>query len=457
MSLTTRRIIAITFFIFFMVSAPMLILYTAGFRYNLKKAQLTKTGALVLDTEPSGANIFLNEQKIKSKTPVRLNNILPDEYSIKIEKEGYYPWNKKLTIATQATTFAEDIVLFKKSSPTTIKSQTNKSVWIDFSPDKKFALYVEQDSTLNSADLSFLNLNNRKLEPLIEIKNLETSSISWSKNGSLLFLYAKDKPFIFSTFEPTRKISLPNKDGQSESKNFRWSNESNELLFFQRDNDLFEFNISTNVEEKMFSLPNDEALLDYFVFDKKIYLIEKISGKTFLTKQPAKSGDTQNLSKAIELKNDAFKFDSTYRGLLSFKDLTNQAFYLIDTDLNKIYFQKESVISADLHKNGYLLLIATGQELSFLDLRDANPQEKIITRYSQGLQKAKWHSSSNYAFVLRDGLIDIIELDDRSGHQITNITTMPAVAFSTDAKSQTVFFLEANKPPSTELQYLELD
>src|SRR3990167_9001195 len=160
MSLTARRIIAIIFFVFFMVSAPMLILYTAGFRYNLKKAQLTKTGVLVIDSKPSGAVVYLNEQKTKSKTPVRLNNILPDEYSIKAEKAGYFPWNKKLNVLTQETTFAEDIVLFKKSIPETIKEHTDKSVWLNFSPDKKSALYIEKNYPLNSESLFLLNLYN---------------------------------------------------------------------------------------------------------------------------------------------------------------------------------------------------------------------------------------------------------------------------------------------------------
>jgi len=457
MTLTTRRIIAIIFFVLFMVSAPMLILYTAGFRYNFKKTQLTKTGALVIDSEPSGAFVYLNEQKIKSKTPVRLNNILPDEYSIKIEKSGYFPWNKKLNILTQETTFAEDIVLFKKSVPETIKEQTDKSAWLNFSPDKKSALYVEKDALRNSESLFLLNLNNRKLTSLFNTKNLNDSNIFWSKNGSYFVLTDNNQSQVVTMNEPTQKFALIDKTGQTKSNNFHWSHESNDLLYFQRGNDIFELNLSFNIENKTFSLPKNEELLDYFIFEKKIYLIERIGGKNFLTKQSLNSDDKQILSKAIELKNDQFNFDHPYRNLLSIKDSLSNTLYLIDTDLNKIYYQKDGVINTALHKNGYLLLISTNQELSILNLTESDPKEKIITRYSQGLQKAAWHNSSNYVFALQNEQIDVIELDDRSGHQTINLAAGYNLDFSTDAKAQTLFYLQKKDQLGTKLQYQELD
>ena len=40
MNINIRRAIALTFIIAFFITAPLLILYTAGYRYNFKKAQV---------------------------------------------------------------------------------------------------------------------------------------------------------------------------------------------------------------------------------------------------------------------------------------------------------------------------------------------------------------------------------------------------------------------------------
>ena len=47
-------------------------------------------------------------------TDAIITNLFPEEYDIKIEKENYHPWQKKLNVSPGKSTFAQNIILFKK-------------------------------------------------------------------------------------------------------------------------------------------------------------------------------------------------------------------------------------------------------------------------------------------------------------------------------------------------------
>src|SRR3990170_921695 len=64
MHINTRRLIASAFILAFLIAAPILVLYTAGLRWNLKKWSLQKTGSIYIEVEPKDAEILINEKEI---------------------------------------------------------------------------------------------------------------------------------------------------------------------------------------------------------------------------------------------------------------------------------------------------------------------------------------------------------------------------------------------------------
>ena len=83
MTLPFRRIVYIAFIIIFLIITPIIILYTAGYRYNFQKHRIQKTGILILKSNPAGASIYLNGELKKEKTQARIANLLPDDYNLK--------------------------------------------------------------------------------------------------------------------------------------------------------------------------------------------------------------------------------------------------------------------------------------------------------------------------------------------------------------------------------------
>jgi PEGA domain len=137
MAYKTRIGILIGAILVFLILAPIVVLYTAGYRYNTKKMRVEKVGIIFVRSRPSGANIYLNGKKRTETTPARLRDLLPGDYDVKISKNGYSDWEKTLPVGSELTTFAESIALFKNSVPEEINSAPAKA--------------------LNAAELSILN------------------------------------------------------------------------------------------------------------------------------------------------------------------------------------------------------------------------------------------------------------------------------------------------------------
>ncbi len=105
MHISVRRLLFAFFVAVFLISAPLVVLYTAGYRLNISNRRLFQTGVLALTTYPRGANISLNNQALAQKTPYVVQRLIVNEYQLKLEKKGYHSWQQKIGIEEGRTTY----------------------------------------------------------------------------------------------------------------------------------------------------------------------------------------------------------------------------------------------------------------------------------------------------------------------------------------------------------------
>lgn len=108
------------FFLFaagFLVSAPIVVLYTAGYRYHFGSGKIVQTGLLSVSSIPRGADIVVDGVLMSEKTPAAIDNIIPGMHEVRIEKSGYTTWQKTLDVYSKQTTFAREVVLFLDAPP----------------------------------------------------------------------------------------------------------------------------------------------------------------------------------------------------------------------------------------------------------------------------------------------------------------------------------------------------
>jgi len=112
-----RRSLMIFLIMIFFIISPLIIFYTAGYRYDFATQQIKETGVISIDVKPQDAIIFLNNVEIKKKSPIRLPNRAPGTYHLIISSPGYQTWEKDITVESKQTTYIRGIVLFKESLP----------------------------------------------------------------------------------------------------------------------------------------------------------------------------------------------------------------------------------------------------------------------------------------------------------------------------------------------------
>ncbi len=119
MRLTARFSLIGIGIILFLIATPFLVFYARGFIIDWKTGHITKTGALVVHTQPTKALVYLNDELKANTTPSNIRFVIPGDFNVRIEKDGYQSWTKRLTIRPQLVTWANEnrdaIFLFLKN------------------------------------------------------------------------------------------------------------------------------------------------------------------------------------------------------------------------------------------------------------------------------------------------------------------------------------------------------
>ena len=97
-----RVLIAFLALVIISASTLLVIKFAKGYRPSLKTKALQGTGLLAANSYPRGASVFINN-KLTTATDDTLN-LPPGKYQVKIQKDGYIPWEKSLEIEAELVT-----------------------------------------------------------------------------------------------------------------------------------------------------------------------------------------------------------------------------------------------------------------------------------------------------------------------------------------------------------------
>ncbi|GEM_PF-4184217 len=151
MTLIQRRTLYISFFLIFFVVTPLLLAYSSGYRFNLKKKKIYETGSLLIETIPTASQVTLEGTPLTTVTPVILNTLKEGFYHIEISKPGFTVWRKSMYIDAKFTTFVKGVRLFPVSiiplefTPAkTILARTDLFVPKALSPNSQESLLIQR-------------------------------------------------------------------------------------------------------------------------------------------------------------------------------------------------------------------------------------------------------------------------------------------------------------------------
>lgn len=442
MTLATRRILYISFILAFFIITPLVISYAAGYQFVLgsnRPFTIKKTGMLILNSDPQGAKIYINGelqqefiQKYLQKagitgksnmisTPAKIKNLLPGDYDVTFELDGYWKWQKKLTVKGGESTYAEDVHLFKNSLPLSVSSGPIKDISVSY--DEKYLLtsYGEGIELLTQADDSVRKIG----------IDASGGAVSWSQDsrkfiaGNFAYDIADNK--IINLAEATK--------GGSE---FRWDPENNNQVYFVsgtegRADTLFRLRLSDLSAEKVLSAEN---IAGYLVKDGLIYLINKIGeAERMEIYRSASSRVAQfDLSKPYD-----YRFVNSGSRYINLFNEKQRTLYLIDPQNKFQIAEALNNLSYATWVDDNRLLYNNDFEIWLVDLK--YDQKLLLTRISSPINKVVIHPSKNYIIFSTDNSLNTIELDDRDRRIITELLKLDKISSPyLDKRGEKIYF-----------------
>jgi len=391
----------IVFIILFFIITFFVTLYAAGYTINRQwplnyNNLFQKTGMLIVDSSPTGANVFLNgERQNKSliinwgnkdiKTPAKIKNLPPGKYNLHLEKEGYWSLDKKIEIKPGQTSFEEDFIIFKKSLPLNITNcQTQK---IHLSANRK-SLVLEDDSLiidLKTGNSS--NYNNKQINPLNFPLEPGAYNLYWDKN--------RDK------------------------------------LYYQLENQIKSFS-STDSKSQIFLTSG--KYLDYISHNNNIYTIETINEDNYLKIYNPTSA---LLESSIHLLAGKYHFDK-YNKQLSLYNETNHTLYILNSNPKKPIVKKIDKVNGWQWINDDFIVWYNDSEIYSMNLNSKRPN--LIVRISEQITSMAWNKSKSYLLYSSANNIWIVNLKLERIIPINILQANSISYLNLDEKNQIVYF-----------------
>ncbi|MDD4333246.1 MAG: PEGA domain-containing protein [Patescibacteria group bacterium] len=437
MTYRTRSFLFIIFIFLFFIIAPLSIFYAAGYKLKLTwplsfNNLVQKTGMFVFNTEPQGAKIYLNneltapflDKYITNRqnyltTPNKIKNIMPGEYDVKLELDGYWTWEKKLKIVSGQSTHAEDVRLFKKNLPFKLTNSTLPNFKV--SPDNQYIAF--QDSN----KLKILNLNNSSTAEY-DLTNTQSkpASFIWAPDSKKII--ANNFLFNFDLEGSEMKTDL-SKIISPDAFNIKWSDDSL-LIYFQAKLTLNSYNINN----KIITILNKKTeITDYKTINNTLFYITKINNVYFLR-------NNQN-NQEIELPaSPQYKFIDIKNNLLYLLDAKRQILYLINPFSQEYPF-------VDIINNVNKAILTEDKRLLYandFEIWLYSPETKskiLLTRISEPIVNIAWHKNNNYAIYYTANAVRVIELDDREKRNVLELMNAQQISFPFfDSEQDIVYF-----------------
>lgn len=279
------RITILVFFIAaFFILAPIIIFYTAGYRFDWNNYEIKKTGVISVDVIPNSSKVFVDGVKIDRGLPFRLSNRAPGTYHLRISKKGHKDWEKDVKVESKKTTYINNVELIKDNLPIKILGDEisyNSIEAIKFSPTGRYAIFFERNE--NIYEIKLLNLRSKQINTLTRVSSENKPKFQWSPQNPFGYLISNNESLKLLNTTLTNKLgdAVSFKD-KIKQEDIKWGQNSNIPEVYVRSDDKI-FSVTQNKKQLQANLPTStdkwEPSTDenIFVLDSKNNSLKSIN------------------------------------------------------------------------------------------------------------------------------------------------------------------------------------
>ncbi|MFZ4632258.1 MAG: PEGA domain-containing protein [Patescibacteria group bacterium] len=418
------------FIVIFVIMTIITSLYASGYKLNLTwplsfNRLLLKTGMLAVATEPTKAIIYLNNKpqndlsinpwkKDYIVTPAKIKSLLPGEYELRLETEGYWPYKQKINIYSGETTFVEDVNLFKNNSPLLILNL--EETGLSMSTDSKYIYASSAKKIITLKNDNVRNLN-------LDINQIDNGG-HWLKNNKLF-----ESGIIF---DPSKENADTNYASIIGSGATNWFFEENSgELYYQNNNSINRLDINKKTSAAIISGAN---YLDYEVRVNNLFTITNTDNQTKLNSY---SLNNSKLNGEWTLPNSGhYKFDDQDLKYLTIYDDQNKTLYLFDEN-NLI---NGPMIIRNINNwslfNNQALIYTNDFEIYIFNF--SNSRSDLITRRSEKIKEIIWNTTGNYLIFSEEKNLNVLDFKNRNTTTLVSADKISSPVL--DIKNNNLYF-----------------
>lgn len=207
---TRRLLINLLIVLFLAVGTFVAIQFAKGYRPNIEDRSLSGTGLLNVTSYPESARVIIND-KLTTVTDDKLY-LLPGNYTVKIEKDGFHPWIKTLPIKPElvSTADARLFPIITATSPLTFYQVKNAAINSDGSKIAYVLKNSPQEITnglyIHSLSGNLLGSSNIQISENTP-RDFSEAFLIWSPDSSQILAVFTEKVPASRTAPAQEKIS----------------------------------------------------------------------------------------------------------------------------------------------------------------------------------------------------------------------------------------------------------
>lgn len=412
--------------IVFLFVAPTIIMYSQGYRFDIKKFQFVETGGIYIKALPEETNIYINDEYINKTSfftrDILVQNLIPDSYKIRVEKDGYHSWEKNLNVSKRTATEAKYINLFKNDISFNPISENIEEI---YPYNNEFLLLTSENELLSynqeiiesflSANKTPNNIENISFSPSNEKALIKTTT------GLYYLLSIKDKSIALM-----RSIS-------NEVKNVNFSFDEKGLIY-QLNGSVYE------IKDNSPKLLSREKVDCFTVYNNSIYTLRngniiKINSLTEPeeTLYSFNEYNSNNNYEIIFIENELFILENNQ----NLYHLNNNLFELkIESNYSLKYSSLFNRIIFYDKNNIWLMPLKRCESPFFTDAYEIIN----ITSFEKEIDNIKWINGDYFVFTIGNEL-HISEIDNRDKLNIFSLNKTNTSNIFFDGK---LFILDNN-------------
>jgi hypothetical protein len=401
MTLRNRFLLVAFGMVIFILTTPVIVLYALGYKFDLPTRQIVKTGSLIVKSEPKKGNIYIDDILQPRKTDATVRFLLPGDYNVKVSRDGYQDWTKRLNIRSSLVTWAnherEFVALFLQNPEEKESRKVSQSA---------ISVMERQAAVAEGTQVSWYNPDKATFEKISTQVPAFTPPATIPDPTQLYYLMRYPSVRMFSSEQISNAKQLE-------------ANENYAAIL-----------VGTNlfqVKGSQISLLSG-SVSGFHLEDEHLWYVE---GNT-LRHTNLNLGVIEN----VKTLNSTPLHSAVIRGSSYLFLVLDGTLYAFNDELEEV---QRGVTYAYWDNASARLVYANNNEVLVLD--PVSFKRDLIIRSSTTVQQPIINRETGYLFFINESKVKAIELDGRDHRNVYTILSQPAESFllSEDGKILTIF------------------